>query len=375
MRVAPRSVLCAALLFAGAAFGSDATCDRWPEWRSFKQLYLSEDGRVIDAASHGITVSEAQGYALTFALIANDPGAFRKILRWTESNLSGGSVSKALPAWKWGESPQGVWRVLDANSASDADLWILYALDEAARLWHEPKFSQAARGLADLILAEEVATVPGLGPTLLPGAKGFVAQSTWRLNASYAPLPVLRAIGNAHQNSLWTGVFESSLKVISGSTPRGYVADWIVYQPPNGFTTDAETHGIGSYNAIRVYLWAGMWADGESNASKLAQLLRPMAVASAQHEPPEIIDTHTLETRGSAPPGFFASMLPLLVHFKMNDAVQVYRHQIAAAVLKDNLHYYSDVLSLFGLGWLDQRYRFDRQGQLRVEWSEPCRAT
>jgi endoglucanase len=117
-----------------------------------------------------------------------------------------------------------------------------------------------------------------------------------------------------------------------------------------------------------------MWADGEPDAAKLAQLLKPMAVASAQLAPPEIVDTNTLETHGSAPPGFFASMLPLLVHFKMGDAVPAYRRQIAAAVLKDNLHYYSDVLSLFGLGWLDQRYRFDRQGLLHVEWSEPCRA-
>lgn len=371
MSFAPRSMLCTALLFAGAAFGSDATCDRWPEWRTFKQLYVSEDGRVIDAATQGITVSEAQGYALTFALIANDPVGFRKILRWTEDNLSAGNLGKALPAWKWGLAQDGVWRVLDPNSASDADLWILYALDEAARLWRQPKLAQSAHGLADLILAEEVASIPGLGPTLLPGPKGFVTHATWRLNASYAPLQLLRAIGASHDNSLWAGVLDSSLKVISGSAPRGYAADWIGYRAPNGFVTDAETHGAGSYNAIRVYLWAGMMSDGDPDAAKLLQLLKPMAVRAA---PPEILDTHTLEAQGTAPPGFFAALLPLQTHFKMGDAVQTHRRQVEAAALKNNQHYYSDVLSLFGLGWLDQRYGFDRQGRLHLEWTEPCRA-
>jgi endoglucanase len=372
MTWAARSVLCAALFFSGAALGNDAACDRWPQWRQFKQLYVSDDGRVVDASTQSITVSEGQAYALLFALIANDPQGFRKILRWTEDNLAAGDLSKALPAWKWGKAQDGAWRVLDRNSASDADLWMVYALDEAGKLWQAPQYPKVAQALSDLILAEETAVVPGLGPTLLPGPKGFVAQSSWRLNASYAPLQILREIAAAKRGEVWPALIDSSFKVIAGSSPHGFAADWIGYRDADGFVTDPETGSIGSYNAIRVYLWAGMLAEGDPHADKLTAVLKPMAEA-ALRAVPERIDTRTLEMRGKAPLGFSAALLPLMTHFKMSAAAQSIRRSVESSALKDNQHYYSDVLSLFGLGWQEQRYRFDRQGRLHPEWSEPCR--
>jgi endoglucanase len=373
--VAFGALLCAALLFAAAARAGDANCGRWPEWQRFKQLYVSEDGRVIDAGTQQrITVSEGQAYALTFALVANDPMAFETILRWTRDNLAGGDLEHALPAWKWGRGEDGKWTVLDPNSASDADLWIAYALGEAARLWHNASYAQIARAMSELILRDEVVWIPGLGATLLPGPKGFVSAGTWRLNASYAPVQVLRAIGRQSENRLWADVLESSARVIVGSTPRGYAADWVDYRPSDGFVADATTHGVGSYNAIRVYLWAGMLADGDSQAAMLARRLEPMAAGAARHPPPESIDTNTLEEHGEAPPGFLSALFPLLAHFKYTSAIQTYRRRVDAESLKDNQHYYSDVLALFGLGWLDGRYRFDRQGRLQVEWTASCRA-
>jgi endo-1,4-beta-D-glucanase Y len=148
-----------------------------------------------------------------------------------------------------------------------------------------------------------------------------------------------------------------------------------VYRESGGFSADATTAGVGSYNAIRVYLWAGMLAESDPQAASLAHQLEPMAAAAAQHPPPESIDTNTLEARGVAPPGFLAALLPLLVHFKFTDAVQAYRQRIEAESLKDNQHYYSDALTLFGLGWLEGRFGFDRHGDLRVPWTGPCRGT
>ncbi len=381
-RLSCRGVLGAALLWAGgawvgAAYAGDlgGPCGPWPEWQHFKQLYLSEDGRVIDAgAQQGITVSEGQAYGLTFAVIANDRAAFEKILGWTRDNLAGGNLELVLPAWKWGRADDGKWTVLDPNSASDADLWIAYALGEAARLWHDGSYAHLARAMAELIVRDEVGWIPQLGATLLPGPKGFVSQQTWRLNASYSPTQVLRAIGQQSSNRLWPDVVKSSARVIVGSAPHGYAADWIDYRPPDGFITDSSTKGVGSYNAIRVYLWAGMLADGDPQAAALRRVLQPMAARAAEHPPPEIIDTNTLEAHGTAPPGFFAALLPLLAHFKYEGAVDSYRKLVETGALKDNQHYYSDVLSLFGLGWLDNRYRFDRLGRLQVPWSASCRA-
>jgi endo-1,4-beta-D-glucanase Y len=368
--------MCAALLFVATAQAGDGSCVRWPQWQEFKRLYLSEDGRVIDASTpQASTVSEGQAYAMLFALIANDPATFAKILRWTRENMAGGSLERSLPAWKWGRADDGKWNVLDRNSAADADLWMSYALAEGARLWHNTGYAQLAHAMSELILREEVSLIPGLGSTLLPGAKGFVAQQTWRLNASYTPIEVLRALERSGDERQWAAVLESSQRIIAASAPRGFAADWILYRESGGFSADTTTAGVGSYNAIRVYLWAGMLAESDPQAASLAHQLEPMAAAAARRPPPESIDTNTLEARGEAPPGFLAALLPLLVHFKFTDAVQAYRQRIEAESLKDNQHYYSDALTLFGLGWLEGRFQFDRHGDLHVPWSGPCRGT
>src|SRR6202047_2007240 len=175
--LARRGALCAALLFVATAQAGDGSCERWRQWQEFKRLYLSVDGRVIDASPPQVTTgSEGQAYAMMFAHIANDPATFVKILRWTQDNMAGGNLERSLPAGKWGRADDGKWSVLDRNSAADADLWMTYALAEGARLWHNAGYAQLAHAMSELILREEVFLIPGLGGTLFPGAKGLRVQ-------------------------------------------------------------------------------------------------------------------------------------------------------------------------------------------------------
>jgi endoglucanase len=368
-----RWALCAAALLAVPAHADDRSCAAWPEWQAFKRLYVSADGRVIDAnTAQAVTVSEGQSYALTFALIADDRPDFASLLNWTRDNLAGGDLTRSLPAWKWGRTEDGRWGVLDRNSATDADLWISYALAEAGRLWHAPAYTELAQAMLKLVSRDELALIPGLGTTLLPGPRGFVTQETWRLSASYVPLQLPRAFERFGDAPLWKSVVDSSYRVILASAPRGYAADWVVYRAAQGFAADPATQGVGSYNAIRVYLWAGMLADEDPRTAQLARLLEPMAAAASRQALPESIDTNTLQTHGQAPVGFLAALLPLLAHFKSTDAIESYRKRIEAGSLKDNQHYYGDALTLFGLGWLEDRFRFDRHGDLQVRWSGAC---
>src|SRR3979490_3600257 len=108
--LARRGALCAALLFVATAQAGDGSCERWRPWQEFKRLYLSEDGRVIDASTpQAITVSEGQAYAMLFALIADDPATFAKILRWTQDNMAGGGLAGSLTAWELGRGAEGQW--------------------------------------------------------------------------------------------------------------------------------------------------------------------------------------------------------------------------------------------------------------------------
>jgi endoglucanase len=360
---------------ASTANAATGALQSWPAWQRFQQLYVSRDGRVIDASvPQQITTSEGQAYALFFALVADDRAGFASLLHWTQNNLARGDLERWLPAWQWGRATDGSWRVLDTNPASDADVWIAYSLIQAGRLWCDSVLATLGHEVAARILREEVVLIPGLGATLLPGPRGFLEQQTWRLNASYLPVQLLRSLGRT--DAQWRDVLRSSERVILASAPRGFAADWIQYRSHDGFITDRITRGNGSYNAIRVYLWAGMLAASDPLHAKLARQLAPMANSTAQRSAPvENIDSNTLDASGTGSPGFSAALLPMLANGKHSAALQAHRSRVAEQFLQNDQAYFSDVLSLFGLGWLERRYQFAANGNLSVPWKQTCAGT
>jgi endoglucanase len=354
------------------------TASPWPRWQQFKRDFLSADGRVIDVGSaDSRTVSEGQSYALFFALVANDRPAFDTILHWTEQHLAQGDLTAHLPAWLWGRADDGEWKVLDANASSDADLWTAYALLEAGRAWHERSYTARGAVLAKRVLDEETANVPGLGLTLLPGPAGFhPSADVWRVNPSYSPPQVLRGLATRlPDDARWTRLIDSTGRMLSATAPHGFAPDWALYRAKHGFAPDQQTQAESAYNAIRVYLWAGMLDPRDPLAPTLLAKYAPFASFIAAHDaPPEKVDT----TSGNAGPnmgnaGFSAAAVPFL------DARGEHALADAQIARADTLNratpigYYSSVLSLFALGWRDGRYRFAVDGSLEPQWSSPCR--
>jgi endoglucanase len=368
------ALLASLLVFALPVHASTAPeCEIWPEWNDFRQHFVSADGRIVDRSiTQHITTSEGQSYALLFALIANDRPSFDLILRWTEDNLAGGDLASRLPAWQWGQREDGSWGVLDSNAASDSDLWIAYALNEAGQLWQDPGYTALAEQLAARILREETADIPGLGRTLLPGPMGFHPdKNTWRLNPSYSPLQIFRRFSTVFDEPEWTKLAQTSIKVITQSSPRGYVPEWVDYQTGKGFRVDLDpaVAGVG-FNAIRVYLWAGMLDERDPAYALLLNRLAPLGRQVAKN------GAWTLEIHGAdgvsriaAKPGFSSALLPFLKSSRLADALhQQHRRVIDHAPLEKADNYYDQVLTLFGLGWYDGLYKFDRTGRLIPRW-------
>ncbi len=109
------------------------------------------------------------------AVWSGDQAAFDRCYEWTEPDLSQKKIKGShLLAWHWGRNNQGRWGVLDANSASDADLDYAAALLLAHRRWGRPALplpdylSQARLVLTD-ILARETCRDAGGRLWLLPG--------------------------------------------------------------------------------------------------------------------------------------------------------------------------------------------------------------
>ncbi|RZT41684.1 cellulose synthase complex periplasmic endoglucanase BcsZ [Cupriavidus agavae] len=368
---------------AGAVPAAAATCP-WPDWEAFRRTTISQDGRVIDASTpQQVTVSEGQAYGLFFALAANDRATFDRLLAWTENNLAQGDLAAHLPAWIWGRRSEGgqagTWGVIDANPASDADLWIAYTLLEAGRLWNERRYTALGTLVARRVLREETAVLPGLGRTLLPGPVGFHPEpDLWRLNPSYVPLPVMRRLAAVlTEDSGWKALVDSSARLIVDTAPQGFSPDWAGYRKGRGFVADTQSRADGSYNAIRVYLWAGMMAPRDPLRTTVLQAFRPMAdyVATRGH-PPEHVDTQT----GTFGPnagngGFSAALAPYLAALGQDAAAaaQVSRARTLAA--QAPFGYYSQVLALFGLGHLAGHFRFEADGTLVPAWESTCPAT
>lgn len=347
----------------------------WPRWETFKSTYILDDGRVLDASDpRQITTSEGQSYALFFSLIANDPETFDLLFKWTQAHLAKGDLTARLPAWLWGRDAQGMFTVLDANSASDSDLWIAYTLYEAGRLWDNFYYQSVAYFLASRILREETVALKQGERFLLPAPKGFVIDDrTYRLNPSYVPIQLIEKMATSFPHQDWASLRKGSELLIVESMPKGFSPDWVVYSE-KGYTRDKKTKGEGSYNAIRTYLWAGMLADDDPFKSRVVEVMQPMVSANTRKGlPPQTVDTRNGSYRGKGSAGFSASMLPLLVASGERELAKSQYHTVKETLLSEQKDYYYDnVLALFGEGWFESRYRFDRDGSLVTFWDTQC---
>ena len=366
-----RSLLLAAALslLVGPALGASHCA--WPAWENYKEHMVSDDGRVIDASSpQQVTTSEGQSYGMFFALVANDQDSFERLLSWTRNNLASGDLERRLPAWQWGLEKDDQWRVLDSNNASDADLWIAYSLLEAGRLWRRPDFLALGQHLLRRSAAQTLRNLPGLGLMLLPGDVGFDSSQGWRLNPSYLPPQLLARF--ALIAPIWAKVAENSQRLLIEGSPKGFAPDWLTWQAGQGFVANAKG-AKGSYDAIRVYLWLGMLATDAPERTTLIDHFKPMLEATARlRYVPEQVDAKSGKDIGTGPVGFSAALLPLLASDPSTAA--------ALAVQRERLQqsppladaYYNQSLLMFGQGWDEQRYRFDKDGRLQPNWTCLC---
>lgn len=368
-------------LLAGALWLYLQCLHPWQAWRDYSRVFIQADGRVVDRTAGDRSTSEGQAYSLFFALVANDRPAFERILRWTIDNLCAGKPSENLPAWLWGKRDDGSWGVKDDNPASDADLWIAYALLEADRLWPspDPAWRPLALDILKLVKAREVAEIPGAGVMLLPAPKGFQLEGGyWRLNPSYLPEFQLRYLAMVDASGPWAAVWTNHLAQMERLLKRGLAPDWYQIDPSGQPIRDPISAGRVSYDAIRVYLWSGMSQGADKENSLRSRLGTYAALIRERGQPPEFVDFETGVASGGAPIGFSGAVLPFLARVDEDTAaiqrhrLKISRQQGSDGNLGSPPHYYDQVLALFGEGWSEERYQFDAEGRVIPRWSKTC---
>ena len=138
-----------------------------------------------------------------------------------------------------------------------------------------------------------------------------------------------------------------------------------------------ETQAAGSYDAIRVYLWLGMSDAGMPGQKGMLQSLQGMRnyLRDAQ-TPPLEVDAKGTPVRADGPPGFSAAVVPYLVASGVPAEAKVQTDRLAAtrdsssSLYGHAAEYYDQNLALFSTGWSEQRFRFERDGKLRVRWKQ-----
>ena len=382
-------ILLSMLPFLMAADGcKSAAVQAWPLWEKYAQHFISADGRVIDPMRGEITTSEGQSYALFFALVNNDHARFDRLLNWTQANLAAGDLSAHLPGWMWGKAPDGQWKLLDKGQAADSDCWIAYTLIEAGRLWKNESYTQLGHAMMQHIDNTEVEDMPGFGLMLMPGAsENFVRGQDYTLNPSYLPHFMFMRFAAVDPSGPWSAIAANVLKLLKQSARSGYAMDFVQYVPAKGFNpvpglgppdpSKPAQPAAGSYDAIRVYLWAGMENPAGTARSELLAAVPSMASYLADHgAPPEKVSDEGIPILQDGPIGFSAAVLPYLRALpQMSKAAAQQKQRIdaqlnpATGLYGKDPAYYDQNLILFASGFDQKKFGFGPDGELKVQWT------
>lgn len=340
---------------------SGVSAQTWPMWENFKAANIDASFRVIDHSDpRSVTTSEGQSYAMFFALVADDRQSFDRLLEWTEKNLCKGDITKNLPSWLWGKNGSA-WATIDTNNATDSDLWIAYNLLEAGRIWNNPEYTAKAHAMMNL-LKRDVRDVPNLGKVLLPGEKGFDHDGVVTLNPSYYPIFILRRL--SVEDPYWKDVTEGTLRALIRSAPAGFSPDWVKFDSAGKMLApQGDDYTLGSYNAIRVYLWTGMLSPKDPAYGILTQRFAAMGkLTRAMNLPPEKVNIVTGAHDRAGNSGFAACVLPMIQ--KSKTAAWIRTLIANEPILGEN--YYRNVLMIYGAGFDQGLFRFDAEGFVEI---------
>ncbi|WBQ18409.1 glycosyl hydrolase family 8 [Sphingobium yanoikuyae] len=235
------------------------------DWARFKAAFLDPSGRIVDNGNGGVSHSEGQGYGLGLALWNDDREAFDAILRWTDSNLV--RPDMALYAWRY--DPRQPNPVADTNNATDGDLFIAWALAEAAKSWGEGRYASRSAEIRAAIRQHLVLERHGR-KLLLPGLQGFVTPEAVTLNPSYFVWPALDAFRRLDGEAAWGRIISDSEALMAAAQfgPLKLPTDWVDVTGHDMVLPAVGKPARFGFDAIRVPLYA--------QAGRRAALLKPI---------------------------------------------------------------------------------------------------
>lgn len=214
----------------------------------FLSDYVDADGRVVRRDQGGDTVSEGQAYALLVAVGIGDRDTFAEVWSWTEGNLQ---RPDGLLSWRWADGA-----VVDASSASDADLDTARALVLAGTAFADPQLSADGIALGQAVLDLETVRT-GAGRILVAG--NWATEEPFAYNPSYVSPAASGLLAQASGDPRWAELDEGSRVVTAALLAESELPpDWAQVRADGTVEAMPGAQGRGndgvrySYDATRT---------------------------------------------------------------------------------------------------------------------------
>jgi endoglucanase len=215
----------------------------------YKEYYMTKDGRIMDSQKDYATTSEGQSYMMLRSLLMDDRKTFDKVYAWSVDNLK---RKDNLFSWLWGKNQNGDYKILDENSASDADVDTAFALILAYEKWGDKKYLTQAMPILDSIWQKETKQI-GCYLILMPGVNQVLSGKN-EINPSYFSPYAFKLFQKYDKTHDWNLLTDSSyrmLNLVMSENKAGLPPDWFVFDD-NKVTFIPEKSDF-SYDAIRVF--------------------------------------------------------------------------------------------------------------------------
>lgn len=217
----------------------------------YKNAFMSKDGRIMDPEKNNITTSEGQSYIMLRSLAIGDKKTFDLTYKWAKNNLQ---REDKLFAWLWGKNSKGEYKILDGNSASDADVDIAFALLLAYEAWNDDKYLQEALPIIKSIRSNEIKQI-GSYTVLMPGVAQTLSEKI-EINPSYFSPYAFKLFQKYDTANDWNCLVDSSyyyLDEVTSKTNTGLPPNWFLIE--NGqISLENSPRSDFSYDAVRVFI-------------------------------------------------------------------------------------------------------------------------
>jgi endo-1,4-beta-D-glucanase Y len=329
---------------------------------AYNAKFITPEGRVIDDQT-GMTTSEGQSYSLLRSAITGNREMFDKVLNWTVKNLQV-HPKDSLFAWKYG-TYNGQTRVLEQESATDADLDIAYALILANNTWKDEKYLVQAKEIISDIYTNRVANHNGqlfLLPFTTTSREGFEI-----LNPSYFSPMYYRIFATVDPTNNWKQLTDDTYAVLNKINQNHVLyPDWIKYDIKSGQYSSASEYlknsgsNNFSFDGIRVMLRVGQDYQKNNDSRALEILKKSSEVLNNQ------LNGNTLKTsidpRGNAALPYETQSMNAMASIALNTMNSKNKSRIwkdlilnqtnyTTGVFKDNTNYYDQNMIWFAYAY------------------------